>query len=54
MKEKLADIYERLQSVTIMATKSNLETMLSVLYDLEDVHGKLEKMGVDDNAPDAG
>ena len=44
MKEKLIRCYERLQGLSITATKGNMETLLQCLYDLQDVVGEIERM----------
>ena len=44
MKNKLNDVYERLQTLDIMPTKGNLEKLLQCLYDLRDVYNELERM----------
>ena len=43
MKNKLNDVYERLQTLDIMPTKGNLEKLLQSLYDLRDIYNELER-----------
>ena len=44
MKNKLNDVYERLQTLDIMPTKGNMEKLLQCLYDLRDIYNELERM----------
>ena len=53
MKEKIEKCYDQLQTVTIMATKKNLETMLNALYELEDIYKQMTK-GEADHAGEKG
>ena len=42
MKEKINACYERLQTLSIMPTRKNLQILLQTLYDLQEVYQKLE------------
>lgn len=44
MIEKLNEVFKRLQTLSITATKGNMETLLQCLYDLQDVVGEIERM----------
>ena len=44
MKNKLNEVYERLQTLDIMPTKGNMEKLLQCLYDLRDIYNELERM----------
>lgn len=44
MKDKLKEVYERLQALDIKPTKGNMEKLLQCLYDLQDVYNELERM----------
>lgn len=44
MKDKLNEVYERLQTLDIMPTKANMEKLLQSLYDLRDIYNELERM----------
>lgn len=44
MKDKLNEVYERLQTLDIMPTKGNMEKLLQCLYDLRDIYNELERM----------
>ena len=43
MKNKLNDVYERLQTLDIMPTRGNMEKLLQCLYDLRDIYNELER-----------
>lgn len=47
MKEKLNACYERLQTLDMPVTRRNMETLLQVLYDLQEVYQELERMEAD-------
>lgn len=47
MPEKLEAAYNRLQSLDIVPTVSNMETLLQSLYDIREVYQQLKKMGDD-------
>ena len=47
IKEKINDVYTRLQGLDIKPTKANMETLLQSLYDLRDVYNELDKEGED-------
>lgn len=40
MKEKIRECFERLQTVTIQATVSNMEAMLQTLYELREIYNE--------------
>lgn len=42
MKEKLNEVYKRLQTLNLPPTQGNLETMLQCLYDLKSIYNELE------------
>ena len=42
MKEKLNEVYKRLQTLNLPPTQGNLETLLQCLYDLKSVYNELE------------
>lgn len=42
MKEKLNEVYKRLQTLNMPATQNNMETLLQCLYDLKSVYNELE------------
>lgn len=42
MKEKIANCFERLQSLEIQPTVSNMEKLLQTLYDLRDIYKQME------------
>lgn len=50
MPEKLEACFERLQSLDIVPTISNMETLLQTLYDIREVYQKLKAMESDDDA----
>ena len=41
MKEKIKACFERLQTLEISPTRSNMETLLQTLYDLQEVYQEL-------------
>lgn len=43
MKEKLEAVYNRLQTLDIKPTKTNMESLLRCLYDLQEVYKGLTK-----------
>ena len=43
MLEKLEQCFERLQSLAITPTLSNMEALLQTLYDLRDVYNELKQ-----------
>ena len=43
MKDKLLDCYERLQSLEIQPTLSNMEKLIQTLYDIREVYQELER-----------
>ena len=54
MKEKIKSCFERLQTLEILPTRSNMETLLQTLYDLQEVYLGLERMGADGTETDPG
>ena len=48
MKEKISACYERLQTLDIAPTLTNMEKLLQTLYELREVYNELEQRG-DDN-----
>ena len=48
MKAKLGAAYERLQTLDITPTLSNMEKLIQSLYDLKDIFNELEKEGAGD------
>lgn len=54
MKEKLNEVYKRLQTLNLLPTQHNLETLLQCLYDLKSVHDELtaKEAGTDGQAAD--
>ena len=42
MKEKLKEVYRRLQTLQMAPTQHNMETLLQCLYDLKSVYSELE------------
>lgn len=55
MKEKLAGIFEQLQSLDIRPTLGNMEILVSVLYELREIYNEMGKdEGHDGNGPEAG
>ena len=53
-KQKLNDVYERLQGLEIRATRGNLEALLLSLYDLQNAYNELtevESNGTAENGP---
>jgi hypothetical protein len=53
MKEKIESCYERLQSLDIVPTVSNMEKLLKSLYDLREVYQELCKDGENDGGEKA-
>ena len=45
MLEKLEKCFERLQSLAISPTLSNMEILLQTLYDLREVYNELKEKG---------
>lgn len=43
MKEKINACYERLQTLNITPTRKNMETLLQVLYDLQEVYQSMKE-----------
>ena len=41
MKEKIRACFERLQTLEMLPTRSNMETLLQTLYDLQEVYQEL-------------
>ena len=51
--KKVSDIFDKMQTLNIYSHKSNVETFLQILYDLQDVYQMLEeKAGDEDNGRD--
>lgn len=50
MKEKIEACFERLQSLDIAPTLSNMEKLLQSLYDIREVYQELERMEADGRA----
>lgn len=50
MPEKLKACFDRLQTLDILPTVGNLETLLQTLYDIREVYQKLKAMESDDDA----
>lgn len=53
MKDKIESCYERLQSLDIVPTVSNMEKLLKSLYDLREVYQELCKDGENDGGEKA-
>lgn len=55
MKEKLKEVYRRLQTLDLKPTQHNMETLLQCLYDLKSVYKELEakEAGADGQADKA-
>ena len=47
MKETIADVFDRLQKLDIVATQGNMEILLQCLYDLKHVYQELERVDAD-------
>lgn len=43
MKDKIAQAFDRLQTIEIKPTLTNMEKLLQTLYDLRDVYNELNK-----------
>ena len=55
MKEKIRACFERLQTLEIAPTRSNMETLLQTLYDLQGVYQELtERVETDGQEADPG
>ena len=54
MKEKITACFDRLQTLEILPTRSNMETLLQTLYDLQEVYQELERMDTDGTQTDPG
>lgn len=48
MKEKLEKIFDKLQTLDLKPTLTNMETLLLVLYELREIYNELSKEGEDD------
>lgn len=47
MREKIEACFKRLQTLSILPTRDNMEKLLQTLYDLEEVYNKLKEDDVD-------
>ena len=54
MREKLRLCFERLQTLEMLPTRSNMEILLQTLYDLQEVYQELERRGIDGTETDTG
>ena len=43
MREKIEACFKRLQTLSILPTRDNMEKLLQTLYDLEEVYNKLKE-----------
>lgn len=53
MLDKLEGCFERLQTLEIKPTITNLEKLLRTLYDLREVYAEIEKGGYDGRTADS-
>ena len=54
IKEKINDVYTRLQNLDIRPTKTNMETLLQSLYDLREVYNEITTKEDAENAGTEG